>query len=66
MAVGIVRASNSVYKRKDWLASTATHLGGIEIRRGPQHEELEEVKCRPPEFLDGLPEVEGEKIILPG
>ena len=67
MSVDIVRKNGTVYKKEDWLASTATPLGEIEIKRGgSEHEQLAEVKRRTREFLDGLPEVDGERVILPG
>ena len=49
------------------MASTVTPLGEIEIRRGAsEHEEVAEVKRKTREFLDALPEVDGEKVILTG
>ena len=61
VSVDIVRKNGTVYKREGWLASTATPLGEIEIKRGAsEHEQRAEVKRRTREFLDGLPEVHGE------
>ena len=65
VSVDIVRKNGTVYRMEDWLASTATPLGGIRIKRGAsEHEELAEVKRKTREFLDTLSVVEGEKIIL--
>ena len=67
VSVDIVRKNGTVYKREDWLASTATPLGEIEIKGGmSEHNQLAEVKRRTRAFLDALPDVDGEKIILPG
>ena len=67
VSVDIVRKNGTVYRREDWLASTAVSLGEIEIKLGAsEHDELVEVKRRTHEFLATLSEVDGEKIILPG
>ena len=67
VSVDSVRKNGTVYKRDDWLASTATPIGEIEIKGGAsEHDQHAEVKRRTREFLDGLPEVDGERVILPG
>ena len=66
--IDITRANGTVYRREGWLASTAVPgLGEIETKRGAsEQEQLQEVRWKTHAFLNGLPDVEGEKILLAG
>ena len=66
--VDLTRANGTTYRREDWLASTATQgLGEIETKRGAsEQEQIQDVRRKTAAFLNGLPEVEHEKVIMAG
>ena len=65
--VDITRTNGSVYSRQDWMPSTATDLGELQISAALSTADQErEVKRLARAWMDAQPSMEGERILLAG
>ena len=67
-SVDLTRKNGSIYVREgDYLPSTATDLGEIQLSASMSEEEqIAEVKGRAHAWINEQPMIDGERILLPG
>jgi len=68
VSVDLTRKNGSIYTREgDWMPSTATDLGEVEVSAAlSELEQTAEVKRQAQAWMDAQPMVSGERILMPG
>jgi hypothetical protein len=65
--IQLSRINGSIFEKDDWMPSTATELGEIEVLRSlSENEQRTRVAQIERQWRDAQPTIEGEKVLLPG
>ena len=65
--IDLTRTNGSIFTRQDWMPSTATDLGELEVNRNlSEQEQITEVKRKVSEWMQRQPNMEGERILISG